>query len=78
MATTSLARVALVEDDEDGSVPERGAPEKRPQKSSQPSVSGSDGAVVHVMAEVGNDETEVRQPTRREISVKCDKRNDPV
>ena len=78
MATTPLARGALVEDDEDGPVRERGAPEKRPQERGKPGVSGRDRAVVHVVAEVGNDETEVRKPTRRQISVERAERNDPA
>ena len=78
MTTPSLARGALVEDDEDGSLSERGAPEKRSQERAQPRVSGRDRAVVHVVAEVGHDETEVRERARCQIPAKGVERNDPA
>jgi hypothetical protein len=65
-AATGVAR-PLVEDDEDDTAPQLRRAQERHDMGLQPRVAGRDRAVVHVVAEVRDDEREVGEPVGPEV-----------
>ena len=78
MTTAPFVRDALVEHEEDDPVPECRVTQERAKEYPKPRVSGRDRAVVHVVAEVGNDQREVGEPTCGQISSERTERDDPT
>src|SRR5205823_14728631 len=74
-ASAGVAR-SLVEDDEDDTATQLRRMQQRNDPRLQPGVAGGGRAVVHVVAEVGDDEREVGQPVPREVTRKPGERDD--
>jgi hypothetical protein len=70
-----IGGAGLVEDDEDRRA---GELQQRRQEPLQPRVAGRDRAVVHVVAEIRDDECEVGQPARGAVAGDLRQRHDPA